>query len=94
MDVFKNISDGERILFWNEECVSFLCKNINIFLSYYEVSILLKYYTPYPLLKLVRMWCNMAASENLCDRELQCFFLNELDMRALICKNNCMVISC
>ena len=36
--------------------ISLLCKNINMFVNFYEIGIYLKYCTPHPLGDYVKMW--------------------------------------
>ena len=57
VDVSKNVCDGERHFFRNEGGkYSLVCISIDILLNCYEFGFDLKYCTPYPLWKLVKIW--------------------------------------
>ena len=61
--------------FRNEgEIWSFLCKNIDIFLNYWEVGFYLKYCTSDPLWKTVKMWWKVDVSKKFCDGERKFYF--------------------
>ena len=57
VDVSKNARDGERQFFFEIKggIWSLLYKNIDVLLNYEEVGIYLKYSTPHPLSKVVKM---------------------------------------
>ena len=51
-----------------------MCKNINVSLNCQEVSIYLKYSTPHPLRKLVKMGGKVDVSKSISDGEHKTFF--------------------